>query len=257
MEREGRLRAQAAIDHPILAGTFGALLIPFMWVLWNQKNKFHALAGAISGIIITFTSASSGPIMTLMSSFIGLLLWRFREKRKYFIWAIIIPVVVLQLVMNNPVWFIFMYIDFAGGSTGYFRSMLIDESIRHLPEWLLYGTRSSGQWAWGLQDTTNQVLREGFDGGLITLILFVTIIIMGFKYVGKSLDIFKDDSIKQKTAWALGTILFAHCVTFIGVSYFGHMEFFYFMHLAMISSLLAFKEEEGGAADPERALMPG
>ncbi len=241
MIRDGKLRAQAAIDHPILAGTFGALLIPFMWSLWNQKMKLYAIIGAISGIIITFASASSGPVLTLMACFWGIIMWKFREKRKYFVPIIFFIIVLLQLFMKRPFWYIFANIDITGGSTGYHRSELIHQAIMHFPEWILYGTQSSGQWAWGLQDTTNQYLKEGFDAGFLSLVLFLYIIITCFKYIGNSLNYYNNGSIEnQKTVWALGVMLFAHCTTFFGVSYFGHLEFFYYMILAMISSLNNF-----------------
>ena len=238
--RDGRLRAQAAMDHPILAGTFGALLIPFMWVLWNQKKKLYAIVGTISGIGITFASASSGPVLSFMAVILGISLWKLREKRKYFMPGIIFTLFLIQLFMQHPIWFIFGRIDLAGGSTGFHRSMLIDQAIKRFPEWAIYGTMATGQWVWGLQDTTNQYLKEGFEGGILTLILFIYIIKLCFNTVGNYLNLYKDNIENQKMVWALGTILFGHCITFFGVSYFGHLDFFYYMLLAMISTLNDF-----------------
>jgi hypothetical protein len=243
--RDGRLRAQATMSHPIIMGTFGASLLPFSWILWSQKKKFYAILGAMASITITFASASSGPVITLMCCIWGIFMWRFREKRKFFVPIIIISLIFLQLFMKAPIWFIFAHIDLAGGSDSIHRSLLIDQAIKHFTEWAMYGTLSAGHWAWGLQDITNQFLKEGFEGGLLTLILFAYIIKLCFNTVGNSLNFFIKSIENQKLAWALGTILFAHCVSFFGVSYFGHIEFFYYMLIAMISTLNDFHVDTG------------
>ena len=50
--REGKLRSQGPFAHPILAGSFGAMLVPLFIGLWWQKSgsKFVALLGIVAGV---------------------------------------------------------------------------------------------------------------------------------------------------------------------------------------------------------------
>ncbi len=47
---------------------------------------------------------------------------------------------------------------------------------------------------------------------------------------------------QQKFVWSLGVILFAYAWSFISVSFFGQMVFFYYLLIAMISSLNSLPE---------------
>jgi hypothetical protein len=80
MLREGRLRCQGAFAHPILAGSFGAGMLPLFIALWWQRpnSKFLAIIGIVSATIITWTSASSGPIGAYGAAILGMLLWHYR-----------------------------------------------------------------------------------------------------------------------------------------------------------------------------------
>ena len=49
--RDGRIRSQAIFEHPILAGTFGATLLPsFFWQWKSGKAKFLAMIGVLSAV---------------------------------------------------------------------------------------------------------------------------------------------------------------------------------------------------------------
>jgi hypothetical protein len=235
--REGKLRSQGAFSHAIMAGTFGALLIPLMWILWLNKNKFYAFLGFCSGIIITITSSSSGPVLTLFACFAGLIFWPLRNYIKRVKQGAILMLIALHLVMKGPVWSLLGRIDISGGSTGYHRANLIDASVNHFTEWVFFGAKYPGSWGWGLQDLTNMFVYEAVEGGIIPLILFIMIIRYSFKTIGSTMVAANDNLLYQKYIWALGTILFANIISFIGVSYFGQMIFFYFLQIAMISSL--------------------
>lgn len=237
MVREGKLRAQASFSHPIIAGTFGALMIPFLWIMWNNKRKLSACIGFICALIITMGSASSGPFLTLLTCFFGISLWIFRRRLKLIIRASVFLLILTQILIKRPIWWLLVEIDFSGGSTGYFRANLIDAAIKNFPKWFLFGSTGSAGWGWGLQDITNNYIAEGLTGGLLTLLLFIYIIKLCFNYIGKALDDSKDNIKNQKIIWALGVILFSNVVTFIGISYFGYFIDYYYLQLSMISSL--------------------
>jgi len=51
-------------------------------------------------------------------------------------------------------------------------------------------------------------------------------------------------------SWALGVSLFVHCMSFLGVSYFGQISMLWYLSLAMIASLSPTKSESKIAAAP-------
>src|SRR5260370_26047804 len=66
--REGRIRSQAVFQHPILAGTFGATLLPLFFWLWKSgKSKFAAILGVMSSIVMAVTSPWLPPCVRLVA----------------------------------------------------------------------------------------------------------------------------------------------------------------------------------------------
>lgn len=239
--RDGRLRSQAAFAHAIHAGTFGAMLIPYSWGLWSKEkiSKKIAIVGFITGTIITITSSSSGPIMSYVGGLIALTMWFIRKKMKIVRWSLIICIITLHLVMKAPVWALLARVDVISGSTGYHRFNLVDQFIKRFNEWWVLGLESTAHWGWGLQDVTNMYVRVGIDGGLISLILFILLITISFKTVGQIIRDHEKNGSKniQILIWAVGSVLFVHVISFLGVSYFGNMIYFFYLPIFLLSSL--------------------
>lgn len=233
--REGRLRAQGAFSHPILAGTFGATLLPLSWGILQRNKKGLAVTGVICSFIITVASSSSGPIVTLAMGMFAVFFWRFNKYTRLARNAFFISVIGLQLVMKAPVWHLIGRIDIVGGSTGYHRFRLIDAAVNNFFGWFAFGVRNTGDWGWELSDITNQYILEGAKSGIIPLILFTVIIALCFKTIGKTRIRFPDNIKLQKYIWAFGATLFAHMISFISISYFGQIVFFYYLLIGMIS----------------------
>ena len=144
----------------------------------------------------------------------------------------------LQAVMTMPVWHLIHRLsNLGGGGTGYHRYLLIDAFIRRFGEWWFVGTRSTAHWGWGLQDVTNQYVLEGVRGGLLTLILFIVVIVLAFRDVGRLWRVSSRDRYHLALSWGIGVSLFVHCMNFIGVSYFGQMYVTWYLTLAMIGSM--------------------
>lgn len=235
--REGKLRAQGAFSHPILAGTYGALLLPLSWGIWQKGERLFPVIGISCAFIIVLASSSSGPIATLGASFFGIFFWIFNKYTKNVRRLFFLTIILLHLGMKAPVWHLISRIDLVGGSTGYHRFRLIDAAVHNFFGWFLLGIKDTGVWGRQLFDITNQYILEGTRGGIIPLILFITMIVKGFQTIGTARSVVGDNIILQKYIWAFGVILFAHTVTFISVSYFGQMVIFYYLHLGMISNL--------------------
>jgi len=247
MIRGGKLRCQGAFAHPILAGTAGAICIPQMVYLWIVEKKMRILAifGGAACLVIVYTSNSSGPIMTCVFACAALMLWSFRLKMKVVQKIIIITLITVQLFMKAPIWFLMSKIDLTGSSTGWHRAALISSALAHLKEWWLCGTTYTRHWmptgvTWSPNhtDITNYYLHFGVVGGLPTMLAFIFILKEGYKAIGKQMFIMDDNYLKrQRLAWMFGSVLFAHTMTFLSVSYFDQTNVFLYTLFGLIGTL--------------------
>ena len=238
--REGVLRCQGPFPHSILAGTFAAALLPQFVALWWQggSGRLLSLLGVGSVVIITAASGSSGPVMTFLCGMVGLLFWWWRFEMRKVRWALIGALVVVQFVMKAPFWFIIAHLAVRQGSDAFYRAFLIDRTIAHFSEWWLIGSRYQVPWATKLTDITNMYVRIALDGGLITLILFFTVLRRAFAGVGRSIRAkVNERTIQQRCIWALGATLFAHVMTFLAVWYWDQNIVNWYLLLAMIGSI--------------------
>ena len=243
--RDGMIRAQGAFAHPILAGTFGATLIPLFFSLYvhNKQQRWLAMLGGVAATIITITSASSGPLLTYLSGLAGLAAWCLRRHMRLLRWGLFVGVLALHLVMNAPVWFLFARLSQITGGTGWHRSELIDQAIRHLDEWWLVGTKYTAHWMPyalvnnpDMSDITNHYLKVGVNGGLLSMVMFIGLVIAGFVTVGRELQAAEDRPRAAALAiWGLGAALFAHAMAFLSVSYFDQIMLFWLLLMAMIA----------------------
>ena len=132
--RDGRLRSQGAFSHPILAGSYGAALVPLSYCIWVMGNKKYAISGFVVGTIMVITSASSGPLLSFLAGILGLLMWHFRNYMRIIVWLFMGILTALHLIMNAPVWALIYRVAIVGGSTGYHRYSLIDRAIKNFGE---------------------------------------------------------------------------------------------------------------------------
>lgn len=238
--RLGVVRCQGPFAHPILAGTFGATLLPYFVALWWQhgRDRFLCILGVCSSISITLLAGSSGPIAALVAGIAALLIWRFRESMQKVRWGIVLALLALEAVMETHVWWIFGRVSVFAGSDGWHRSFLIDRAIFNFFDWWLVGTKSTESWGFSLWDITNQYIFEGTRGGILTMLLFITIIVRCFRAVGRSVRAAETQYLPSVylSIWALGAALIAHVVTFFSVSYFDQNLVNWFLLLAMIST---------------------
>jgi hypothetical protein len=208
-----------------------------------------ALAGIVAACGIVVASQSSGPIMTVLTILGGMALWKVRTHLKVIRWAAVLLIIALDLVMNDPVYFLMAKIDITGGSTGWHRAELIKAAIEHLNEWWLVGTDYTRDWMpTGIYanadqtDITNHYLAMGVTGGLPLLLLFVWVMIAAFSAVGRTLRRWAEAPVEQQfVLWTLGAIMFGHATTFMSISYFGQAITFLYLQLACIGSLQAFQ----------------
>jgi len=242
--RDGNIRAQGSFQHPILAGTVGAVCLPLMVGVWNQNRKL-AMIGIFSCVAMVFCSSSSGPIASALAGIGGLFLWHYRHRMRLVRWVAVIGYIALDLVMKAPAYFLMARVPIVSGSTGWHRATLLQSAFKHLSEWWLAGTDYTRHWmvtgvSWSPDhaDITNHYIKMGVIGGLPLMIVFIIILAKGFSYVGQVLQKTCDDlSGASFLVWALGASLFAHAATMISVSYFDQSFLFLYLTLAAIGSI--------------------
>jgi hypothetical protein len=245
LRRAGRLRAQGPFKHPILAGTVGATCIPLFIGLFRRCQSLSIL-GIFSAMLMVITSSSSGPVMTLIAGLSALILWIKKGLTKVIFYSSIVCYLILSLMMEKPPYYLISRIDISGGSTGWHRSYLIEQTFNHLSEWWLFGTDHTRHWMpnQGIgssiyhTDITNYYIGFGVMGGLLSMILLISIIGISIKW-SYFLQISSSTLMHDHKfmVWSLGSSIFAHAVTALSVSYFDQSMIFIWMNIAIISSI--------------------
>jgi hypothetical protein len=226
-------------NHPILAGTFGATLLPLFGALWLKRKKYRGTLtlGLVAGATIMIASFSSTPLMACIAVFVALCFWPLRNWMRLVRWSFVGLLISLHMVMKAPVWALIGRTDLIGGSAGYHRQMLVDQFIRKFWDWFLLGTKENAQWGWDMWDTANQYVAIGQDSGILPLIGFVAAIVYAFKYLGKARKACEGNRNEELFFWALGAALFSHVVGFFGIYYFDQTMISWYALLAMISAI--------------------
>lgn len=85
-----------------------------------------------------------------------------------------------------------------------------------------------------MMDITNHYIAQGVSGGLLKLVFFIAIIVACFKTLGRRLSAEDEGSAAGFLVWAVGVALFAHCVSFMSVTYFDQILVVWYWLLAVI-----------------------
>ncbi|MDO8301775.1 MAG: hypothetical protein Q7T18_00890 [Sedimentisphaerales bacterium] len=231
--RGGRYRCQGAFPHSIMLGLFWATLTPiFIGLASADKRKYLYWAAAIATGFIVIATASSTPIAILIEILLLLALFSYRHYGKLIVGGLCLLLVMLHMVMESPVWHLIARVNIVGGSTGWHRFHLIDQAIKHFDEWALWGTKGTGHWGYGLEDVTNQYILEGVRGGFISLVLLVIVLVMAVRTFG-AYSLRPMPRKWQWFVWCLCVAMLGHCLSFIGVSYFGQIQMLLYLMFAI------------------------
>jgi hypothetical protein len=245
--RNGSVRSQGPFQHELLAGTFGATLLPLFFLLWKSgKSHLLGILGMISSTVMVFTSQSSTPVLAYGAGILAIWAWPLRRNLRLIRWGTVFSLICLHLVMKAPVWFLIARVDVVGGSSGYHRAKLVDDFINHFRDWWLIGTTENARWDFNMWDMCNQFVAEGQVGGLVTFTCFVAMICVCFSRIGTARAAVANDPKavvgdhkKEWFFWALGAALFSHVVGFFGISYFDQTRFAWFALLVIIVTATA------------------
>ena len=251
-ERAGRLRCQATFLHPVLAGTYGAVLLPlFAACWWQPRLKILALAGCFASLLMILTAGSGGPLMTFAAVLVALCLWPIRRNMRAIRWGILLILVSLHLVMKAPVWALITRLQVVQGASSYHRYVLLDAFINHFSDWWLIGTANTESWGWFTDDVANYFCIVAKHAGLLGLLLFIRVLVIGFREVGLLRREAESDRPTEILLWAFGASLFGHAVSFFGTSYFDQTIVLWHFTLAMLASLSLLTSKPEEAAEVE------
>ena len=244
--RDGRIRAFGPFAHPILAGSVGAVTLPLMLGVWRY-SRLSSVIGIAVCLAMVLGSASSGPAMSAAVGVLAICMWRFREYMRVFRWSLVAAYFALMLVMERPPYYVIQRFELVGGSTGWYRSMLIDAAISHIGEWWIVGTDYTRHW-WFQNavsanhiDITNHYLALGIMGGLPLMLLHIAILATAFSFAGRGFHDASADRRSRAMYWALGCALLTHAMTNISVSYFDQSFLFLYSTIAGIGSAHAVR----------------
>jgi hypothetical protein len=235
-----------------MAGSVGAVCFPLAFYMWQQKRML-ALVGMAATCAIVYASGSSGPIMTVLAVCFAMALWMIQNHLRLIRWLAVLMVIILAMIMNDPVYYILARINITGGSTGWHRAALIDGAIKHFDNWWLVGTDYTRDWMpTGIEananntDITNHFLLMGVWGGMPLMLLFIWVLTVAFRMVGRELKMQAQAPVGRRfLIWILGSILFADVVTFMSISYFDQQtSIFLYLLLAAIGSICITKAVE-------------
>lgn len=245
--RLGKLRCQGAFTHAIHAGNFGATLTPLAAALWFAGAKRIGFLGVLSAAVIVFSSHSSGPLIAWVYGILGLAFWFARHRMRLVRRGILVALLLLNILMNAPIWFVLAKLsDFVGGG-GYWRAKLIDQAIKHWQEWWLSGTAYTVHWSPtgvgipakpDMMDITNQFIAEAVGGGVLRALLFIATIVYCYKVVGRVVHDRRQSPKVKALYWGCGASLFAYILSFFSVALSTQASLLYFSLVAFFSARL-------------------
>lgn len=242
---EGRVRSMGCFRHPILAGTFGATILPIAIGYWF-KDRIVALIGVGGAVCVIVTSRSSGPLMAGLIGALAMTLWQFRYKMWLIRRTLVALIVALHIYMKDPVWFLLARLSDLVGGDGWYRSYLIDRAIYYFGDWWLLGTKVTVHWMpTGLTieesaDFTSQYVWTAVKGGLLPLVLFICLIVKVFRTIGETVtrqSCFSQD--EGRLIWGIGCSVAVHTISFISVSYFDQSVVLWYLAVAIGGTLAA------------------
>jgi hypothetical protein len=245
--REGKIRANGPFDHAILAGTCGATVLPFAYLLLRRGRKVRAAVAAATSMAIVMSCASSGPLAAVAVSIVAVVLWRWRMHMRIFMYFGIAFGAFYWIVKGRGPWFLMASLDLVGGSTGWHRAQLIDQSVNFLSEWWLCGTNYTRHWMasgvrWNpnMVDLTNYYIHLGVTGGLGLTLSLVAILVVSFRMLGRGMAVLREKGDPDEVVlWCAGAALAAHALSFVSISYFDQMYAFFYLLVGSIPGLVA------------------
>jgi hypothetical protein len=246
--RDGEIRAAATFSHPILFGSFAAVIAPLLWAKYRIGKEKRYLAAFFCCMFFIYASSSSGPIVVFAGVIFLLSFFVWRNHSKILARCILAVVIFIHFARESPFWhFFYARVSIKGSSTGWHRYLLAEAAVEEFPNWWLLGYGDIGpQWHdkyWPythatFTDVTNHYLLEGVRGGFITMCLFIVLCYTVIRTLGTA-AVIETDLESQWLLWGFTVMMIAHCITFLSVSYFGQITMLLYLTIAVGSFVLS------------------
>jgi len=262
--RGDRLRCQGSFRHPSLLGSLGASMFPlYVAMFWTRDDRKRMWLGIAASVALVWASNSGGPASFAGIGLVGWLMWRIRSKMRFVRRGLVALFIALAVTMKAPVWYVLERVSDVTGGDGWHRSELIDLAIQNLGHWWLWGLNLSSTADWfpymlasGEADICDQFVMLGLNAGIVCVVLFVVLLVVLFKQVGRALAEVREHPQRHPPyaeyfVWGLGVMLAGHIFNWFGITYFDQMNFIWSLQLAAIVSVCAEVRSREGAADPE------
>jgi hypothetical protein len=248
--RGDRIRCAGSFRHPILLGTLGAAFLPlYVGLALARSSRVPGLMGIALCLAIVWFSNSGGPLGAAAGGMIAWLCWTARTRMRIVKATVAGLFVLLAATMQAPVWYLPARISSLTGGGGWHRSYLMDIAFRELDQWWLAGMDATQTTGWfpyplvttGAADITNAYLDFGLKGGLLAMLLFVVLLGLAFRRIGRGLHVLHRPSFGGSgvayLVWGLGCALVVHIMSWLGVTYFDQTYAIWFMQLAAIAAI--------------------
>lgn len=238
--RDGQIRCHGSFTNSILSGTFATAALPLLVANYSfNKDKWYIYAGLIAILPIVFLSASGAAKLSFAAAIVFLAMWKIKQHVKTIQKGFLFFVLISALIMKAPVWFLIAKASSIVGGGGYHRAFLIDQAFKYFSEWWLCGTTYTAHWfpyvlaiSPNHCDLTNQFIFEGVNGGLLTMILFIFLIIQAYQRISGGLRLGNYEFL----FWCFGVSLSVHIVTVFSISYFDQSAMYFFLLLGIIGT---------------------
>ena len=244
--RFGKLRAQGAFAHSIIAGVWFASSIPIIWSLWpvgrgSRGSVFFVLLGiplAVAGVVATASSTPMAGLAVAVFSVVAYKLWPLVRASRVLIVILLIAAHFVSAAGIHHL--LYTRFSFVTGSTGYHRFLLVDAAINNIKSWFLFGINGTYTWGWGLDDVTQEYVAAAVKSGIIGLGLLITILVYCFKNAGKVMR--RGEPNAYFVGYCLGASIFVHAACFLGVTYFGQIYLLLFFTIGGLQTLAASED---------------
>jgi hypothetical protein len=256
--REDRVRCIGSFRHPSLLGALGACFLPlYIGLSFDKSNRKAAIVGIVGCLAIVWASNSGGPASGAAAAMAGWALWGMRTRLKVLQYGFLAAFCAAAILMKAPVWYLLARVSSITGGTGWHRSYLIDRAVHDLGNWWLVGMpiRETAHWfpyvipATGGADITNQFLVFGLTAGLGAMLLFVILLVIAFKHLGRALLAARQSpgNPAEPLLWGIGVCVIVHISTWLGISYFDQSYALWLLHLSALVAVTSSASNEDPA----------
>jgi hypothetical protein len=256
--RFGKLRAQGAFPHAVIAGIWFASSIPIIFSLWpkgrkNGSGRLLAILGVTLAVIGAFATASSTSTAGALTAGLGLLAFRFWPLIKSARLLVVPLLIVIHFVIPGGIHgVLYTRFSFVTGSTGYHRFALVEGAIRNVGDWFFVGINNTYYWGWGMDDVTQEFVAAAIKGGIVGLALLVAILACSFKNAGVLMS--RREPNVAFVGYCLGVSILVHLTCFLGASYFGQTDLLLY---GTIGGMCTLAQNYAGAVLPRAAVYSG